>query len=181
MSTNKTENRYDEAFKRTLVNLYQSDGKSQAALCKAYGVSATAVGRSIKQQSTVETDNGEVLTAKQIKELQKRNAQLEEELLILKKAIAIFTSHSNNDQMLFISSASSMTSKSFARYQVSTEVLITSITIHKQLIALKKISKQPNLFCKFMLITTGVLVLTKSPMFFSVIMAFSSVSVEFTV
>ena len=36
------------------------------------------------------------LTAKQVKELQKRNAQLEEENLILKKAIAIFTPHSNN-------------------------------------------------------------------------------------
>ena len=41
--------------------------------------------------------DGEVLTAKQVKELQKRNAQLEEENLILKKAIAIFTPHSGND------------------------------------------------------------------------------------
>jgi len=45
----------------------------------------------------VETDNGEVLTAKQVKELQKRMAQLEEENQILKKAIAIFTPHSKND------------------------------------------------------------------------------------
>lgn len=85
MSTSKTANRYDEEFKRTLVNLYQSGGKSQAALCKGYGVSATALGRWIKQYSTVKTDDGEVLTARQVKELQKRNAQLEEELLILKK------------------------------------------------------------------------------------------------
>ena len=35
--------------------------------------------------------------AKQIKELQRRMAQLEEENLILKKAIAIFTPHSSND------------------------------------------------------------------------------------
>lgn len=97
MSTNKTGNRYDEEFKRTLVNLYQNGSKSQAALCKECGVSATALSRWIKQYSTVETDDGEVLTAKQVKELQKRNAQLEEELLILKKAIAIFTPHSNND------------------------------------------------------------------------------------
>ena len=34
MSTNKNGNRYDEDFKRTLVNLYQSGGKTQAALCK---------------------------------------------------------------------------------------------------------------------------------------------------
>ena len=39
MSTGKTGTRYDEDFKRTLVNLYQSGGKTQAALCKEYGVS----------------------------------------------------------------------------------------------------------------------------------------------
>lgn len=69
-------------FKRTLVNLYQSGGKSRAALCKEYGVSASVLDRRIKQYSTVETDDGEVPTAKQIKELQKRNAQLKKKLLI---------------------------------------------------------------------------------------------------
>ena len=97
MSTNKSYTRYDEEFKRTLVNLYQSGGKTQTALCKEYGVSQTALTRWIKQYSTVKTDDGEILTAKQVKELQKRNAQLEEELMILKKAIAIFTPHSSND------------------------------------------------------------------------------------
>lgn len=75
MSTNKSYTRYDEEFKRTLVNLYQSGGKTQAALCKEYGVSQTALTRWIKQYSTVKTDDGEILTAKQVKELQKRNAQ----------------------------------------------------------------------------------------------------------
>ena len=64
-----TKQHYDEDFKRTLVELYHN-GK---------------------------TDDGEVLTAKQVKELQKRMAQLEEENQILKKAIAIFTPHSSND------------------------------------------------------------------------------------
>ncbi len=45
MSTGKTGNRYDGNFKRTLVNLYQFGGKSQAALCKKYGVSIAALGR----------------------------------------------------------------------------------------------------------------------------------------
>ena len=85
MSTSNKGIRYDEDFKRTLVNLYQAGGKTQAALCQEYGI------------APMTTDDGEVLTAKQVKELQKRNAQLEEELLILKKAIAIFTPHSNND------------------------------------------------------------------------------------
>ncbi len=93
MSTNKRGTRYDEEFKRTLVNLYQNGNKSQAALCEKYGVSITALTRWIKQYSTVEIDDGEVLTALQVKELQKRMAQLEEENLILKKAIAIFTPH----------------------------------------------------------------------------------------
>ena len=88
--------RYDEDFKRTLVDLYHN-GKTQSSLCKEYGVSQSALAKWIKQYSTVKTDDGQVLTGLQIKELQKRNAQLEEENLILKKAIAIFTPHSDND------------------------------------------------------------------------------------
>ena len=97
MSTSNRGCRYDEEFKRTIVNLYNNGGKTQAALCQEYGISLTTLSRWIKQFSTVKTDDGEVLTAKQVKDLQKRNAQLEEELMILKKAIAIFTPHSNND------------------------------------------------------------------------------------
>ena len=88
-------NQNDEDFKRSLVTLYHNV-KTQTQLCKEYGVSQSALGKWIKQYSTVEIDDGEVLTAKQVKELQKRNAQLEEENLILKKAIAIFTPHSTN-------------------------------------------------------------------------------------
>lgn len=91
-----TKQHYDEDFKRTLVELYHN-GKTQASLIKEYGESQTALSRWVKQYSTVETDDGEVLTAKQVKELQKRMAQLEEENQILKKAIAIFTPHSSND------------------------------------------------------------------------------------
>jgi hypothetical protein len=44
--------------------------------------------------SQVKLEDNSVLTAKQIQELQKRNAQLEEENLILKKASAIFMQNS---------------------------------------------------------------------------------------
>ena len=94
MATKQT--RYDEEFKKTLVALC-ANGKTQTAVCEEYGVSPSALAKWIKQYSTVETEDGEVLTAKQIKEMQKRMAQLEEENLILKKAIAIFTPHSGND------------------------------------------------------------------------------------
>ncbi len=56
MSTGK---RYDEDFKRTLVDLYHN-GKTQVSLVKEYGVSQTALSKWIKQYSTVETEDGEV-------------------------------------------------------------------------------------------------------------------------
>lgn len=88
--------KYDEEFKQSLVNLYHS-GKTQTVLSKEYGVSTSALAKWIKQYSEVQIDEDTVLTAKQIRELQKRNALLEEENLILKKAIAIFTPHSSKD------------------------------------------------------------------------------------
>ena len=96
MSNPKMANRYDEEFKKSLVSLYQN-GKTKTQLCKEYGISMSGLSKWIKQYSEIETEDGEIMTAKQIKELQKRNAQLEEENLILKKAIAIFTPHSKND------------------------------------------------------------------------------------
>jgi len=88
--------KYDDDFRKSLVALHQN-GKTQSQLCKEYGVSQSALTKWIRQYSTVQIDDGEVLTAKQVKALQKRNAQLEEENLILKKAIAIFTPHSSKD------------------------------------------------------------------------------------
>ena len=76
---------------------FYHNGKTQASLIKEYGISQSALTKWIKQYSTVETEIGEVLTARQVKDLQKRMAQLEEENQILKKAIAIFMPHSNND------------------------------------------------------------------------------------
>ena len=91
-----TYRKYDEEFKQSLVNLHHS-GKIQTMLSKEYGVSTSALTKWIKMYSEVKIDEDTVLTAKQIRELQKRNAMLEEENLILKKAIAIFTPHSRND------------------------------------------------------------------------------------
>ncbi len=85
--------RYTAEFKQTIVNLYHS-GKSYSQIHNEYGVSSSALSNWVKQYSEVKMDDDTVLTAQQIKALQKRNAQLEEEKLILKKAIAIFTPHS---------------------------------------------------------------------------------------
>ena len=77
---------YDDEFKKSIVTLYQS-GKSQSQISKDYGVSLSAISRWIKLYSEVKIDDDTILSAKQIKELQKRNAQLEEENLILKKRL----------------------------------------------------------------------------------------------
>ena len=96
MESKKPYQLYEEEFKKSIVALHQN-GKSQSQLSKEYGISTSAISKWIRQYSTVKTEEGDVLTAKQIKELQKRNAQLEEEKHILKKAIAIFTPHSSSD------------------------------------------------------------------------------------
>lgn len=88
--------KYDIEFKKSIVSLYQN-GKSQAELSREYGVSLSAIAKWIKQFSEVKIDDNTILSAKQIRELQKRNALLEEENLILKEAIAIFTPPSNRD------------------------------------------------------------------------------------
>ena len=93
MSSNKT---YSTEFKKTIVNLYHS-GKSYSQIHTEYGVSTSTLSKWVKLYSEVKIDDDTVITAQQIKELQKRNAQLEEENLILKKAIAIFTPHSDKD------------------------------------------------------------------------------------
>ena len=82
--------KYDEDFKKSIVALCEN-GKTQSDLSREYGVSLSAISRWVRLYSTVKTEDGEILTAKQVKALQKRLLQLEEENLILKKAIAIFT------------------------------------------------------------------------------------------
>lgn len=91
----KTYPKYDEEFKKSLVSLYQN-GKTQFQPCKEYGVSSSALSKWVKQFPAVQMDDGQVLTAKQIQALLKRNAHMEEKNLIIKKAIAIFTPHSTS-------------------------------------------------------------------------------------
>ena len=93
--TNK-QPQYDETFKKNIVALHQN-GKTQTELSKEYGISVSAISRRIKLYSEVKVDDNTIMTAKQIKELQKRNAQLEEENIILKKALAIMTPRSGKE------------------------------------------------------------------------------------
>lgn len=86
--------KYDESFKKNIVALHQN-GKTQTELL--YGISTSAISHWIKLYSEVKVDDNTIMTAKQIKELQKRNAQLEEKNIILKKALAIMTPRSGKE------------------------------------------------------------------------------------
>ena len=96
MSGKNGQRKYSEDFKKTIVTLYES-GKTYADIKKEYGISSSTLPGWVKKYSQVKIDDDTILTAQQIKALQKRNAELEEENLILKKAIAIFTPHSDRD------------------------------------------------------------------------------------
>lgn len=90
MSNEKnTSNKYTEDFKRSIVTL-KENGKTFSQLEREYGVSYSALSKWCKLYSTVTTDEGQVLSMLQIKDMQKRMAQLEEENVILKKAAALF-------------------------------------------------------------------------------------------
>ena len=96
MSTRNSPAKYTEEFKKTITSLYQS-GKTYSQIQKEYGVSSSALSNWVRKYSQVKVDDDTILSAQQIKAFQKRLAELEEENLILKKAIAIFTPHSDRD------------------------------------------------------------------------------------
>ena len=96
MSVRNSPAKYSEEFKKTIVTLYQN-GKTYAEIRQEYGVSSSALSNWVRKYSQVQMDDDTVLTAQQIKALQRRLAELEEENIILKKAIAIFTPHSDRD------------------------------------------------------------------------------------
>lgn len=79
---------YDNDFKTALVNLHLA-GKSQAEICRAYGVSSSALGSWVKKCTEKTVVSEDRTMGEQITELIKRNAQLEEENLILKRASVI--------------------------------------------------------------------------------------------
>ena len=62
--------RYDEDFKQSLVNLYQT-GKTQTELCKDYGVSSSALAKWIKQYSQVRLEDNTVLLLNRFKNYKK--------------------------------------------------------------------------------------------------------------
>ena len=81
---------YDEDFKKTIVNLYEN-GKGISDLSREYGMSKSVISSWIKKYKTITTSTGATTTNDEILKLQKKNRELEQEVEILKKAVAIFS------------------------------------------------------------------------------------------
>ena len=90
MSTARQYKSYDEDFKKTIVNLYEN-GKGISELSREYGVGKSTIDSWIKKYKTITTTTGETTTNDEILKLQKKNRELEQEVEILKKAVAIFS------------------------------------------------------------------------------------------
>mgnify|MGYP002705849083 FL=1 len=86
----KEKKSYDEEFKKTIVNLYES-GKRMAALWREYAVSHANIRNWINKYGTITTSTGEVTNNDEIMKLKKQLREVELENEILKKAVAIFS------------------------------------------------------------------------------------------
>ena len=82
---------YTEEFKKTIVELYENGNKNKSELAREYGTSEGNVRAWIKKYGTIKTSTGEVTTNDEIIKLKKKNLELEQEVEILKKAVAIFS------------------------------------------------------------------------------------------
>ena len=92
----KKHERYTDDFKKGIVSQYKN-GKTMRQISEEFGVGLSAIGRWIKEYAEVRIDDETILTAAQIKQLQREKLALQEENDILKKALAIFTPHSKRE------------------------------------------------------------------------------------
>ena len=81
---------YTGEFKKSVVHFY-INGKPIEEIQSEYGISKSTFFGWLKKFREIRISENEVMTADDIAALQKKVATLEEENLILKKAMAIFT------------------------------------------------------------------------------------------
>lgn len=89
MSTRNNGKRYNDDFRKMIVDLYNS-GSSVKDLSSEYGVSDVTIYKWIKDLTPNEGTDGKGITPKDIDAIEKENFRLKQELEILKKAMAIF-------------------------------------------------------------------------------------------
>ncbi|GAY78722.1 mobile element protein [Sporolactobacillus inulinus] len=82
-------NRFNDDFKKMIVDLYQS-GTLVKDLSSEYGVSETTIYKWVKKLKPIELADGKSITQDDYVKLQKELNRIKEENEILKKAMAIF-------------------------------------------------------------------------------------------
>ncbi len=84
--------KHDEEFKKMIVNLCDtSKDKTMSDIAREYGITRTSITNWRKKYGTIITSTGETTNNDEIIKLQKKNHELEQEVEILKKAVAIFS------------------------------------------------------------------------------------------
>lgn len=78
---------YDETLKKTIVELYEK-GKSASELAREYDLSVKNIYNWTKLYGTIKAEDGSITNNKEIMELKKENARLQQEVEILKKAMS---------------------------------------------------------------------------------------------
>lgn len=84
--------KHDEEFKKMIVNLCETNKeKTMSEIAREYGITRTCITQWRKKYGTITTSTGIVTNNDEILKLQKKNKELEQEIEILKKAVAIFS------------------------------------------------------------------------------------------
>lgn len=81
--------RYDQEFKKMIVELYNTTDHTFKSLESEYGVTSATVQRWVKSFTPMNPGDSESMTPKELAELKKEMARIREENEILKKAMAI--------------------------------------------------------------------------------------------
>lgn len=83
--------KFDEDFKKMIVELYNTKSKPASDIIREYGISSSVLYKWVKEYSPIKNEDGTITNNKEIQELKKELSKIREENEILKKAIAIFT------------------------------------------------------------------------------------------
>jgi transposase len=81
--------RYDQEFKKMIVELYNTTNHTFKSLESEYGVTSATIQRWVKAMTPMNPEDSDSMTPKELAEMKKEMARMREENEILKKAMAI--------------------------------------------------------------------------------------------
>ncbi len=81
--------RYDQEFKKMIVELYNTTDQTFKSLESEYGVTSATIQRWVKAMTPMNPNDSDTMTPQELAELKKEMARMREENEILKKAMAI--------------------------------------------------------------------------------------------